>query len=278
MAYAYKVPPQTKIAFKDYDPARTAGLDKDQGNDRFLSLGVELTQLQEELYGAAQHSVLVILQGMDTSGKDGTIRHVFSLVNPLTCEVESFKTPTEEELAHDFLWRVHKVTPRQGSFGVFNRSHYEDVLIARVKKLVPKEVWKARYAQINDFEAMLAANHTILLKFFLHISHDEQEKRLLARERDPSKAWKLSAQDWLDRELWDEYMDAYEDALSKCSTAAAPWYIVPANKKWYRDLAIIEAVVVTLKEYRSAWRATLDETSKARLAEIEALRDPLGSQ
>lgn len=273
MPYAYKVPAGSKIALKDYDPARTAGLDKDQGHDRFLALGLELTELQEELYGAAQHSVLIILQGMDTSGKDGAIRHVFSYVNPQTCEVESFKAPTEEELAHDFLWRVHKVTPRKGTFGVFNRSHYEDVLAARVKKLVPKEVWKARYAQINDFEAMLAANRTIILKFFLHISEDEQEKRLLAREADPAKAWKLSAQDWRDRELWNDYRDAYEDAIAKCSTAAAPWYIVPANKKWYRDLAIIEAVVDTLKEYRVDWRRTLDAISKARLAEIRAMRE-----
>lgn len=273
MAYAYKIPAGTKITLKDYDPAHTSGLDKDQGNDRFLSLGIELTELQEELYGAAQHSVLVILQGVDTSGKDGTIRHVFSYVNPQTCEVESFKAPTEEELAHDFLWRVHKVTPRKGSFGVFNRSHYEDVLVARVKELVPKEVWKARYAQINDFEAMLAANNTIVLKFFLHISKNEQEERLLTRERDPSKAWKLSVQDWLDRELWGEYVDAYEDAIGKCSTSAAPWYIVPADKKWYRDLAVVEAVVDTLKQYRPGWRKTLDEISKTRLAEIKAMRE-----
>lgn len=273
MAYAYKVPPDTQVALKDHDPAHTSGLDKDQGQDRFLALGLELTELQEELYGAARHSVLVILQGLDTSGKDGTIRRVFSLVNPQTCEVESFKAPTEEELAHDFLWRVHKVAPRKGSFGVFNRSHYEDVLVARVKKLVPTEVWKARYAQINDFEAMLAANNTIVLKFFLYISKDEQEERLLARERDPTKAWKLSVQDWLDRELWSEYVDAYEDAIGKCSTSAAPWYIVPADKKWYRDLAVVEAVVDTLKEYRHDWRKTLDKISKTRLAEIKAVHE-----
>jgi PPK2 family polyphosphate:nucleotide phosphotransferase len=278
MAYAYQVRPGTKIKLRKYDPDRTVGLRKDEALDRFAKLSAELGGLQEELYAAGQHAALVILQGMDTSGKDGTIRHVFEAVNPQACHVWPFKVPTEEERAHDFLWRVHQVVPRKGLFGIFNRSHYEDVLVTRVRQLTPKDIWKARYAQINDFEALLAASGTIVLKFFLHIGKAEQKERLLKRESDPTKAWKLSAGDWDDHARWDDYMEAYEDTLSKCSTTAAPWYIVPANRKWFRDLAVCDAVVQTLKGYRSAWRATLAEMSKTRLAELKAIRKRLRSE
>jgi PPK2 family polyphosphate:nucleotide phosphotransferase len=209
---------------------------------------------------------------MDTSGKDGAVRNVLLNVNPQGCRVESFKVPTEEELAHDFLWRVHRVTPGKGMLGVFNRSHYEDVLIARVHDFVPEAVWRARYEQINQFEAMLAANGTIILKFFLHISKDEQEKRLMEREQDPTKAWKLSASDWREREYWDAYQRAYEDAMSECGTAHAPWYVVPADRKWFRNLAISEVLVGTLRQLAPAWLATLDEMSAARVAELQAFR------
>jgi PPK2 family polyphosphate:nucleotide phosphotransferase len=273
MPYTFKIDPGTKVKLKDYDPSYDAGLDKDEGKARFAELNAELDMLQEELYAAGQHAVLMILQGMDTAGKDGAIRHVLQNVDPQGCRVESFKVPTEEELAHDFLWRVHKVAPRRGMFGVFNRSHYEDVLVVRVHKLAPKQVWEARYEQINGFEALLAANRTIVMKFFLHISKDEQEERLRAREQDVTKAWKLSAGDWKERERWDDYQAAYEDALSKCSTKTAPWYVVPANKKWYRNLAISEALVEALREQQPAWRAALDKMAEERRAELLAMRD-----
>jgi PPK2 family polyphosphate:nucleotide phosphotransferase len=272
MPYTFKVPPGQKIKLKDYDPDHSAGLDKLQGKDEFAKLNAELDVLQEELYAAGKHAVLIVLQGMDTSGKDGTIRNVLLNVNPQGCRVESFKVPTEEELAHDFLWRVHNVVPRKGILGVFNRSHYEDVLVVRVHELAPKQVWKARYDQINDFERLLAASGTIVVKFFLHISKDEQRERLLAREQEVEKAWKLSAGDWREREHWDDYQRAYEDALSRCSTEHAPWHIVPANRKWYRNLAVCEALVTTLGAYRDEWRATLQAMSERGRAELAALR------
>jgi PPK2 family polyphosphate:nucleotide phosphotransferase len=272
MPYTLKIEPGKKVKLKDYDPSYDAGLDKEQGKAEFAKLNAELDALQEELYAAGKHSVLMVLQGMDTSGKDGAIRNVLLNVNPQGCRVESFKVPTEEELAHDFLWRVHQVAPRKGILGVFNRSHYEDVLVVRVHKLVPEQVWKGRYEQINNFERLLADNHTIILKFFLHISKDEQEQRLLAREQEVEKAWKLSAGDWRERTYWDDYQHAYEDALTRCSSDYAPWYIVPANRKWFRNLAISEALVTRLKEYRGEWRAALKEMSERGRAELAALR------
>lgn len=272
MPYAFKVAPGDKVKLADFDPDANGGLNKQAGQARFAELNAELDTLQEQLYAAGKHSVLMVLQGMDTSGKDGTIRNVLLNLNPQGCRVESFKVPTEEELAHDFLWRIHKVVPRKGEFGVFNRSHYEDVVVVRVHDLVPKKIWQARYAQINAFEALLAASGTIVLKFFLHISKDEQEQRLREREQDVAKAWKLSAGDWREREHWDAYSEAYEDALRECSTEAAPWHIVPANRKWYRNLAVSEVLADTLKRYRSEWRAALDEMSQSRLAELQAYR------
>ena len=272
MPYAFKIEPGKTVKLKNYDPDHDAGLDKEQGKAEFTKLNAELDVLQEELYAAGMHSVLMVLQGMDTSGKDGAIRNVLLNVNPQGCRVESFKVPTEEELAHDFLWRVHKVTPRKGMLGVFNRSHYEDVLVVRVHKLAPEQVWKARYEQINNFERLLADNRTIILKFFLHISKQEQEQRLLEREQEVEKAWKLSAGDWREREHWDDYQKAYEEALTRCNSDYAPWYIVPANRKWYRNLAIGEALVARLKEYRGAWRAALEEMSERGRAGLAALR------
>ncbi|MGZ6286361.1 MAG: PPK2 family polyphosphate kinase, partial [Ktedonobacterales bacterium] len=206
----------------------------------------------------------------DTSGKDGTIKHVMSHINPVGCHVWSFKVPTAEELSHDFLWRVHQRTPANGMLAIFNRSHYEDVLVARVHKLVPKDVWSKRYDQINHFEQMLALNNTIICKFFLHISKDEQKQRLLAREQDPEKWWKLSLADWQERAYWDAYQDAYADAIGRCSTPWAPWHIIPANKKWYRDFAVARALVERLSPYRQSWRDELLERGKAELEKIRA--------
>ncbi len=224
-----------------------------------------MSDLQELLAAAQHHSLLVVLQGMDTSGKDGTIRHVLSHVNPQGCDVHSFKAPTPEELSHDFLWRIHKVTPPKGVMGIFNRSQYEDVLIARVHNLVPKDIWSQRYEEINHFETLLANSGTILLKFFLYISKDEQERRLLAREQDKDKAWKISASDWAERKYWPDYIEAYDAALSKCSTDAAPWYIVPANHKWYRNLAIAHTLVHTMRQYKDEWEAELQARGQREL-------------
>ncbi|PMP84019.1 MAG: polyphosphate--AMP phosphotransferase, partial [Roseiflexus castenholzii] len=264
--YAQRVVPGMRVRLHDIDPDANGGLNKDEGRARFAELNAELDVMQEELYAAGIHALLLILQGMDTAGKDGAIRNVMLNLNPQGCRVESFKVPTEEELAHDFLWRVHRVVPRKGMVGVFNRSHYEDVLVVRVHSLVPESVWRARYDQINAFERLLADTGTIIVKCFLHISKEEQEQRLLAREKDVSKAWKLSAGDWRERAFWDDYMAAYEEALTRCSTDYAPWYIIPANRKWYRDLAISEALVETLRPYRDDWRRALDAMSRARRA------------
>jgi PPK2 family polyphosphate:nucleotide phosphotransferase len=272
MPYAHRVEPGTRVRLKEYDTRDSGGLEKEEGQARFAELNAELDALQEELHAAGTHSVLMVLQGMDTSGKDGTIRNVMVNLNPQGVRVESFKVPTDEELAHDFLWRIHKVTPGKGQFGIFNRSHYEDVLVVRVHELVPERVWKARYDHINAFEALLADSGTIVLKFFLHISKDEQEKRLHEREKEVGKAWKLSAGDWRERELWDRYQEAYEDALSLCSTQAAPWHIVPADRKWFRNLAISEVLVDTLRGCRDHWRGALEDLSRVRLAELEAYR------
>jgi len=273
MHYLWKIDDGSKVKLKDYDPDYT-----DEQSDRAAAqtelqrLSDELSDLQELMSAAQHHSLLVILQGMDTSGKDGTIRNVLSHVNPQGCYVVSFKEPTQEELAHDFLWRVHKVTPGKGMMGIFNRSHYEDVLVVRVHHLVPDEVWSKRYKEINHFEQLLANNSTIILKFFLYISYDEQERRLLAREQDINKAWKLSASDWLERQYWQDYQQAYEDAISKCSAQDAPWYIVPANHKWYRNLEVAHAIVQTLRPYKDDWKADLEERGWKELEEIKKIR------
>ena len=272
MAYAYRVKPGEKVDLKKHDPSADSGLEKEEGQQRFLKLSAELDLLQEELFAAGTHSLLIVFQAPDTGGKDGAIRRVLDSFNAQGVRVESFKVPTPEELAHDFLWRVHKVTPEKGMVGVFNRSHYEDVLVVRVHNLVPESVWSKRYDQINEFEELLAENNTIILKFFLHISKEEQEERLLAREQETMKYWKLSAGDWKEREFWDDYMAAYEEALSRCSAKHAPWYIVPANRKWFRDLAVAEAIIETLNEYRAQWREALEAIGKKRKAELEEYR------
>jgi PPK2 family polyphosphate:nucleotide phosphotransferase len=275
MHYVWKIDGAEKLHLTDFDPNYTAkDIAKEAAESELKELDVELSELQEMLSAAHQNSVLLILQGTDTSGKDGTVRHVLSQVNPQGCRVESFKEPTPDELEHDFLWRVHKVVPGKGTLSVFNRSHYEDVLVVRVRKMVAEEVWKRRYKEINHFEQLLAENGTLILKFFLHISSQEQEKRLLAREQDKNKAWKLSASDWENRSYWNEYQAAYEDMLKKCSQPWAPWYIVPANHKWFRNLAIAHTLVDALRPYKKTWEKDLQERGKKELALLKKLPHP----
>ncbi|MCI0484991.1 MAG: polyphosphate kinase 2 family protein [Blastocatellia bacterium] len=273
MQPAKKIKPGKKVKLSHYDPEPDTGLSKEEAAERMKELSQEVGDLQESLYAAGQNSVLIVLQGMDTSGKDGTIRNVMSEVNPQGCRIESFKVPTEQELAHDFLWRVHRVVPPRGMITIFNRSHYEDVLVVRVHELAPEEVWQKRYEQINHFEKLLADNNTIIMKFYLHISRDEQEERLLEREQEAEKAWKLSVGDWEEREYWNDYMRAYEEALSRCSTDYAPWYIIPANKKWYRNLAVAEVIAQSLRPYRKRWEGSLSKLAAEKLAELEAMRN-----
>jgi PPK2 family polyphosphate:nucleotide phosphotransferase len=248
------------------------GMTAEKAAKRFESLGSELFDLQDAMWGAKLHSVLVVLQGRDAAGKDGTIKHVAGALNPRGVHVVSFGVPTTEERQHDFLWRVHRHAPRLGEFSIFNRSHYEDVLVVRVHKLAPKKVWKPRYEHIADFEALLAEHNTLVLKFFLHITKKEQKKRLLEREERPETAWKLNAGDWQERELWDEYTEAYEDAIEKTHAKHAPWIVVPANAKWYRNLVVAEAIADALRPYRKEWVGKLKEMGRQAKATLREYR------
>ena len=272
MGYAHRLEGKHRIKLEDFDPGEDAGLKRKEAEEKTARLVEELVELQELLYAAQMRSVLVILQGRDTSGKDGTISHVAGPLNSQGCTVASFKVPTQEELAHDFLWRVHARTPPTGHIQIFNRSHYEDVLVVRVHELAPEAVWRERYEHINAFERLLANSSTIVLKFYLHISKKEQEERLLKREEDPTKSWKLSVGDWKEREYWDDYTTAYEEALDRCSTKHAPWFIVPADKKWFRNLAVAETLRDALKPFREEWLEKLGEVGRERKKEIEEYR------
>lgn len=245
----YRVEPGTKVRLDDYDPddRRLAGGGKKAAEQSFKALNDRLEELQELLWAEGKHSLLIVLQAMDTGGKDGTIRHVFDRTNPQGVKVASFKKPTARELAHDYLWRIHRHTPGRGEIVIFNRSHYEDVLVVRVHGLVPESVWSKRYDQINDFEKRLADEGTTIVKFFLHISKDEQKRRLQARLDEPHKRWKFSKADLAERARWAEYMQAYEAVLWQTSTSRAPWYVVPADAKWYRNLVISQVLVDTLE-------------------------------
>jgi PPK2 family polyphosphate:nucleotide phosphotransferase len=247
----YRVNPGHQVSLSDWDPAgyKNNNGTKDEAKERLGELNRELEALQELLYAEHKQKLLIVLQAMDTGGKDGVIRHVFEGVNPQGVRVANFKVPTTTELDHDYLWRVHPHVPGKGEIVLFNRSHYEDVLVVRVHNLVPQEVWSRRYDHINAFEQMLADEGCTILKFYLHISLEEQKERLQARLDEPHKRWKFSKGDLKERKLWSQYMQAYEVALTRTSTKWAPWYIVPANRKWYRNLVVAEVVVETLKKF-----------------------------
>jgi PPK2 family polyphosphate:nucleotide phosphotransferase len=245
----YLVRPGKKFRIKDHDPADTGPFKhKEDATNAVEKNLLALDELQEVMYAEAKHALLVVFQAMDGGGKDGAIEHVFSGVNPQGCQVTSFKVPSSLERSHDYLWRHHLAAPPKGMIGIFNRSHYEAVLVERVEKIVPDKVWRRRYDHLNSFEALLADEGTTLLKFFLHISKDEQKQRMESRLADPQKHWKFNTSDLDTRAKWDDYMAAYEDLLAKCSTDAAPWYVVPADKKWFRNWVISDTIVRALKK------------------------------
>jgi len=248
MAQSYTLPPGKRFKLKDFDPDDRGDFEHKHDADDQTQANLErLHALQEMLYAQQHKSLLIVLQAMDAGGKDGTIEHVMGAFNPQGVHVASFKVPTEEEQAHDFLWRIHKEVPRRGMIGIFNRSHYEDVLVVRVKELVAKAVWQQRYTHIKAFERLLADSGVTVVKFFLYISKEEQKERLLERQQTPDKQWKFSPGDLEERTRWDAYMAAFEDALTKCNTEFAPWYVIPANRKWYRNLVVSQILVETME-------------------------------
>jgi PPK2 family polyphosphate:nucleotide phosphotransferase len=258
--------PGKKIKLGRWDPNDTFGWGK--GHKMKASLAKTLKKLdalQYLLYAEHKSALLIVLQALDAGGKDGTVRHVMSGVNPQGCKVTSFKKPSAEEASHDFLWRIHKAVPPIGDIGIFNRSHYEDVLVARVHNLVPKNMWSRRYDQINRFEHMLHENNVRILKFFLHISKDEQKERFQQRIDDKDRQWKISESDFVERKFWDDYTKAYEDALTKCSTPQAPWYVIPSNKKWFRNLAVSHIIVETLEEMHMKFPPPSVDVKKIKL-------------
>jgi PPK2 family polyphosphate:nucleotide phosphotransferase len=259
------VKPGKKVKLGKWDPEDTLGWEKGHKTTAGLDNAIKrLDKLQYLLYAEHKRALLVVLQGLDAAGKDGTIRHVMSGVNPQGCTVTPFKTPSKEEMGHDFLWRIHKAVPEFGDIGIFNRSHYEDVLIVRVHDLVPKDVWSKRYDQINEFEELLNHNNVKIVKFFLHISKDEQKKRFQQRIDDPDRRWKISEGDFAERKFWDEYTAAYETILTKCSTDHCPWYVIPSNKKWFRNLAVSHIIVETLQDMHMKFPAPTVDVKKLK--------------
>jgi len=279
MDYAkkFRVEPGSKVKLDEIDPGyKGEHGDKDSAQPELEKHAQRIHELQYLMYAENKRSLLIVLQGMDAAGKDGTIGHVLAAMNPQGCRVYGFKTPSEREAAHDYLWRVHRATPRTGQVTVFNRSHYESVLVVRVHNLVPKEIWSKRYDEINAFEQELTNNGTHIVKFYLHISKDEQLARFKERLDDSTRNWKISESDYTEREYWNDYQKAYEEALSKCSTPYAPWYVIPSNHKWFRNLAISEILVdslnslnmklpaptVNIEEIRKKYHAALKEEKK----------------
>lgn len=258
------VKPDTKIRLADMNPADVFGLSKPEATKRLKSNLERLTVLQYLLYAGAKRSVLVVLQGIDAGGKDGTIRHVMSGLNPQGVRVTAFKVPEGEETRHDYLWRIHKAVPEYGQLGIFNRSHYEDVLVVRVHDLVPEAIWSRRYDQINAFESMLGENGVTIVKFLLYISKDEQLKRFRARVDDPEKNWKFSEGDLKERDRWNDYIEAYEQVLRRCSHKHAPWYVIPANHKWFRNYAVSQILVETLERMDLKYPQPVADLSKLR--------------
>jgi len=252
----FRVKPGSKIDLDAFDAQwKPDGLDREAAAKRFATLTERLRDLQNVMYAEDKRSLLIVLQGRDAAGKDGTIRHVFGSINPQGCNVTSFKVPSTLEASHDFLWRCHLAAPARGRIGIFNRSHYEDVLVVRVHDLVPKSVWSKRYDHINAFESLLTANGTTILKFYLHIDPDEQLQRFKKRIDNPKKNWKISDADYSERPHWDSYTRAFEDAIARCSTANAPWFVIPANRKWLRNLIIAEIVVETMEGMKMEYPA-----------------------
>jgi PPK2 family polyphosphate:nucleotide phosphotransferase len=263
---AFRADPGAKVKLKKIDPASTGKHElSDDAKVEIDAYREKLFHQQILLYAEHRHSILVVLQGLDAAGKDGTIRHVFTALNPQGTRVVSFKQPTPDEAAHDFLWRIHPHAPGKGEIAIFNRSHYEDVLVTRVHKLIDKETWTTRYDRIREFEALLVESGTTILKFFLHISKEEQLRRFAQRLDDPDRNWKISDSDYTERALWDDYVDAFEDAIRATSTHDAPWYIIPSDHKWFRNLAVSQIMADTMEELKLAFpKPTVD------LAEIRA--------
>jgi len=243
----YRISPEATVDLDTIETRYEGDLSKKDGKDQLKDLNIELRDLQELLFAEGKQKMLIVLQAIDTGGKDSTIRHVFGDVNPQGTKVTNFKVPSSEELAHDYLWRVHQHTPGSGEIAIFNRSHYEDVLVVRVHDLVPESIWERRYKHINEFERLLADEGTTILKFYLHISKKEQAERFLARLDRPHKRWKFNPDDLKERNYWEDYKHAFEDMLSLTSTAYAPWYVVPSDRKWYRNLAVATIIVNKLK-------------------------------
>ena len=263
---------RARVRLDGISPDPPHHLKKRHARERFDELNQELFGLQDLMWGARTHAVLLVLQGRDAAGKDGSIKHVVGALNPRGVAVTSFGPPTAEELQHDFLWRVHRHAPRAGEFAIFNRSHYEDVLVVRVRKLAPRSVWKARFDQINAFEETLTAANTVVLKYFLHISPQEQKERLLEREKNPDDAWKLNVDDWRDREKWGAFTEAYQEAIARCASRDAPWIVVPSNAKWYRNLVIAESLAEALRPYRKAWQRALAKEGKLARHDLKEYR------
>src|SRR5256886_16493217 len=255
----------SRIRLRDFDPDDCGGLEKDEVREKTRILCERVGELQHLLYANATRAVILVLQGMDCSGKDSTGASVLEFVTPAGVQTSNFKAPSTEELAHDFLWRVHRAVPRYGCIGLFNRSHYEDVLIVRVLGLQPEKVWRARYGQINAFEKLLADNRVVLLKFFLHISKEEQAERLRERRDNPTKRWKFSVADLKIRKRWDDFQQAYEDAINQCSTKHAPWHIVPANHKWLRDYIVAKTIVNALEDLNMKWPEAKEDLSRVQI-------------
>ncbi len=262
----FRVSADASVRLENHDPNDTGDLTtKKEARRELKRITRRLSELQYLLYAENTRALLIVLQGMDAAGKDGTIRRVMRGMNPQGTTVTSFKKPSAEELDHDFLWRIHKAVPRRGDVGIFNRSHYEDVLAVRVHDLVPKDVWSARYDQINSFEKVLADDGIVMLKFFLHISKDEQKRRFEDRVSDPSRHWKISPSDFSERPHWDAYTGAYEEALTRCSTEWAPWYIIPANRKWFRNVAVAQIVAERLESLDMTFPAPTVDISRIRI-------------
>lgn len=260
------------ISLKEIDPSRTNGISREEAEAQTALLGAELTELSELLYEANTQGLLIVLQGMDTSGKDGTIRCLLNFANAQSTRVMPFKVPTPIESSHDFLWRIHNCTPGRSEIAIFNRSHYEDVLVVRVHQLADIPTIEKRYRYINAFEQLLADSGVIICKFFLHISKQEQQERLIDREKDADKSWKLSVADWKERDYWDDYQHAYELALEQCGHTYAPWHIVPANHKWYRNYLVMQTLVQTLRPHAELWKKQLQQRGQVALAELKTFR------